>query len=112
MTRAVLPNTLAVEEWFLAGSIDRALSHWVRAPPLDGGDDDDDADTVNTSFLSRFNNLPFCSSQTSGRCSLAPHGGCLLSDVSARFGTRSSLRKLRRMFWRHHRIPRPRAGAP
>ena len=40
-----LPNQLARAEWFLAGFIDRALSHWVRAPPLDGGGDDDDADT-------------------------------------------------------------------
>ena len=45
MTRAVLPNILAVEEWFLADFRDRALSHWVRAPSLDGRDDDDDADT-------------------------------------------------------------------
>ena len=45
MTRAVLPTTSARAEWLLAGFIDRALSHWVRAPPLDGADDDDDADT-------------------------------------------------------------------
>ena len=64
-----------------------------------------------TSFLSRVNNLPFCSSQTSGRCSLAPLGGCLLSDVSTRFGTRSSLPRVRRMLRRHHRIPHSRALA-
>ena len=44
MTRAVLPNPSARAEWLLAGLIDTAASHWVRAPPLDGGDDED-ADT-------------------------------------------------------------------
>ena len=44
MTRAVLPNTSAREQWLLARLIDRAVSHWVRAPPLDGGNDDE-ADT-------------------------------------------------------------------
>ena len=39
-----LPNPSARAEWLLAGLIDRALSHWVRAPPLDGRDDDGDAD--------------------------------------------------------------------
>ena len=45
MTRAVLRNPSARAEWLLAGLIDRAYSHWVRAPPLDGGDGDDGADT-------------------------------------------------------------------
>ena len=44
MTRAVLPDPPARAEWLLAGLMDKALSHWVRAPPLDGADDDDDAD--------------------------------------------------------------------
>ena len=44
MTRAVLPKP-ARAEWLLAGIIDRALSHWVRAPPLVGRDDDGNADT-------------------------------------------------------------------
>ena len=44
MTLAVLPSTSAREERLLAGLIDRVTSHWIRAPPLDGGDDDD-ADT-------------------------------------------------------------------
>ena len=45
MIRAVLPNPSAQAEWLLAGIIDTALGHWARAHPLDGGDDDDDADT-------------------------------------------------------------------
>ena len=44
MTRAVLRNPSARAGWLFASLMDRALSHWVRAPPLDGGDDDDDAD--------------------------------------------------------------------
>ena len=44
MTRAVLPNISAREQWLLAGLKDRAACHWTRAPPLDGGDDED-ADT-------------------------------------------------------------------
>ena len=36
MTRAVLPKPQTQPEWLLAGLKDRALSHWVRAPPLDG----------------------------------------------------------------------------
>ena len=44
-TRAVLPNPSAREEWLLAGLEDRALRHWARAPPLDRGYSDDDADT-------------------------------------------------------------------
>ena len=44
-TRAVLPNPSARADWLLVGLIDTALSHWVRAPPLDGGDGGDDADT-------------------------------------------------------------------
>ena len=47
MTRAVLPNPSSRAERLLAGNIDKAPNHWVRAPPLDGGDgDDDNADTV------------------------------------------------------------------
>ena len=45
MTRAILPNPSARDEWLLAGLIDRALNHWGAALPLDGGEDDDDADT-------------------------------------------------------------------
>ena len=35
-------HSLSLVEWLLAGLIDRL---WVREPPLDGEDDDDDADT-------------------------------------------------------------------
>ena len=46
VTRAVLPNPAARAEWLLAGLIDRAHNHWSHAPPLDGGNvDDDGADT-------------------------------------------------------------------
>ena len=45
MTQAVLPNPSARAEWLLARIIDRALSHWARALPLDERDDDGDADT-------------------------------------------------------------------
>ena len=45
MTWAVLANPSARAEWLLAGLTDRALSHWVRAPPLDGEGDHEDADT-------------------------------------------------------------------
>ena len=31
--------------WLVARLTDRALRHWVRVPPLCGGDGDDDADT-------------------------------------------------------------------
>ena len=44
MTRAVLPHTSARSKWHLAGLLDRVASHWIRARPLDGGDDDEDAD--------------------------------------------------------------------
>ena len=44
MTRAVLPNTSAREEWLLGSLIDRGTGHQIRAPPLNRGDDDD-ADT-------------------------------------------------------------------
>ena len=37
MTRAFLPNPSARAEWLLVGIIDRALHHWDRVPPLDGG---------------------------------------------------------------------------
>ena len=42
---AILPNPSARAEWLVAGPIDKALSHYVRAPPLDAGGDDEDADT-------------------------------------------------------------------
>ena len=40
MTRADLPDISARERWLLAGLTDTAASHWVRTPPLDGGDDE------------------------------------------------------------------------
>ena len=43
-TRAVLPHTSARAEMLLASFIDGVSSHWVRAPLLDGGDDNEDAD--------------------------------------------------------------------
>ena len=51
MTRSVPPYPPAPAEWLLAGLTDRALSHRVRAPPLDGerrGDGDADTGTHTT----------------------------------------------------------------
>ena len=45
MTRAVYSNPSTRAEWLLAGIMDRAVNHLARAPPLDGGHDDGDADT-------------------------------------------------------------------
>ena len=45
MTRAVLTNPSARAECRLAGITARAVSHWVQAPPLDGGDGENNADT-------------------------------------------------------------------
>ena len=42
MARAVLPDPSARAEWPLAGIIDRALHHWRRVSPLDGGPGDHD----------------------------------------------------------------------
>ena len=42
---SLLTNSSTRAQWLLVGLIDRALSHWVRAPPLDGEDDDGVADT-------------------------------------------------------------------
>ena len=44
MTRTIFPRASARSECLLAGFMDRVTSHWVRAPPIDGGDDDEDAD--------------------------------------------------------------------
>ena len=41
MTRRTFsPNTSAREQWLLAGLINRATSHWITAPPSDGGEDE------------------------------------------------------------------------
>ena len=40
MTRAVLPNTPAREQWLLARLFDRTTNQWARTPPLDGGDNE------------------------------------------------------------------------
>ena len=44
MTRAVLPNTSAREQWPLAGLKDSTTNHYAGTPPLLGGEDKD-ADT-------------------------------------------------------------------
>ena len=41
MTRAVLPNTSAREQWLVAGLVDRTTNHCARGPPLDGSEADD-----------------------------------------------------------------------
>ena len=45
--RAVLPNASA-REWLLAGLLDRANGHWIRAPRSMGGDEDTDTGTDTT----------------------------------------------------------------
>ena len=43
MTRTILPSSSAREQWPLSGLIDRTTCRLARAPPLDGGDDDQGA---------------------------------------------------------------------
>ena len=118
MTRAVFPHTSARADWLLAGLIDSVTIHWVRAPLLDGGDDEDaDAGTDTTipdddnediaSFTSQNKPQP-SRPQTCDRCLRVASWGCLFSDVSALHGARSPLRRPIRMLWRHHQLPRPR----
>ena len=67
MTRAVLPNTSAREQWLLAGLKDRATNLWARTPPSVDGGEDEDADTgTDTSVLDDNNddNASFTSQQT------------------------------------------------
>ena len=75
-TRAVLPHTSARAEWLLAGLIDRVASHWTRAPPLDGGDNEDIASFTSQQTTARqFSNLrPLLAS---------PSWSSLLPDVPA-----------------------------
>ena len=92
---AVLPNPSARAEWLLASLIDRALNYGAWAPPLHGGDGDDDADTRTDTTIPDDDNEDVASltSQHSTSlqqsnfqsCRLAPQG-CLLSDVSVRPG--------------------------
>ena len=119
MTRTVPPNTSARAAWLLGSLIDRALSHWVRAPPLD---------VEETLMMTQIQEQTPQHQMMTVRISLlslvtisaAPKllivaarlfSGCLLSHVPACFGTRSSLRRPRRLFWGHHRLLRPRSGA-
>ena len=70
MRRAVLRNPSARTKWLLAGLMDRALSHWVRAPPLHGAQEQTPQQqmmTVKTLPLSPVNNPLPRSSQTSSR---------------------------------------------
>ena len=39
-TNSLTLCTSVREQWLLAGLIDKATSHWLRAGPLDGGDDE------------------------------------------------------------------------
>ena len=48
MSRAGLPHTSARAEWLLGFTIDLVASHWIRAHPLDGDDEDGDAGTDTT----------------------------------------------------------------
>ena len=67
MTRAVLPNTSAREQWLLAGLKDRATNLWARTPhSVDGGEDEDADSGTDTSVLDDDNddNASFTSQQT------------------------------------------------
>ena len=100
MTRAILP---ARAEWLLAGLTDRALSHRVRAPSLDGGGEDDDADTgadTTTVHISAVLELPVVPARLPGAaCSLMYQYGL---ELEAPF------EDPRRIFW--SQTLRPRAG--
>ena len=101
MTRAVLPNPPARAERLVAGIINRALSHWARAPPLDTGADtgihrsrpDEDADTGVPDDLDDIASLASQPSTSPQHSSLwvypsAPSGSSLLFlSVSGRSGT-------------------------
>ena len=70
MTRAVFPKPSARAEWLFAGLIDRAVNHWARAHPLDGGDGDDDADTGrDTAIHDDDDDIASLASQQSHHCS-------------------------------------------
>ena len=77
MSRTVLPNTSARDQWLLAGLIDRATSHWARAPPLDGGDEDYFDDGTDTSALGDHGDdlVSIMSQQTVAQFKLGKRGG-------------------------------------
>ena len=88
MTRAVLPNPSARAEWLLASLKDRPLSHWVRAPPLDGSTmtvrqtqgqtPPHHLMTTRTSPLPPVNNPHHCSTPTSSRACSSFGAACFL----------------------------------
>ena len=88
----------------LAGLKDRATVHWVRAPPLDVGDDDD-ADTETDTTVPDDDNeyiASLTSQQTSSPPVLKfvtvparPSWGCVHSGVPARPGAQRPLRRPR-----------------
>ena len=101
---------------FSPGLIDRALSHWVRAPPLDGEEAMSVTQsqgqtlpyqmmTMKTSPLSPVNNPHHRSTQTSGRARLPRLGATCSLTYQHALELGSPLRRPRRMFLHHHRLP-------
>ena len=112
MTRAVLPNPSARAEWLLPGLTDRTLNHWARAPPLDGGDGNDDADTGTDSAIPDADEDDFAS-LTSEQSTSLQHSSPVLParpPGAARFLFDVSGRRSWCILWSHCRLPRPRAG--
>ena len=100
MTRAVLPNKSEREQWPLAGLLDRAASHWFRAPSLDGGDDEDVVTRTDTTAPDDDNDdtppaptskLQPSRPRTCDRCSRAPLGAVISPNGPAHTGTRRAL---------------------
>ena len=87
MTRAVLPNTTAREQWLLAGPADRTTDHWARTPPLDGGEVGD-ADDTGTDMTVPDDNDDIASSPSQQTATIKPQRGCeyVLSVQTVRDG--------------------------
>ena len=90
MTRAVLPDTTVRERWFLAGLTDTAASHWVRTPPLDGGDDEH-AETGTGTTAPDDDKTTSAPSPASKLQPSRPPAAISSLDGPARAGTKSSL---------------------
>ena len=79
MNRAIIPYSSARAEWLLASLTDREIG--VRAPPLDGGGDDDDADTETdiTTPDDHSEDIAFLTSQQSRSPQLSTFQSCRLA---------------------------------
>ena len=99
MTRAVLSHTSARAKWLLAGLRDRVANHWIRAPPLDGQDDDEDGDARTDTTVTTMTNLASFTSQDLKPVTVAREP---LLELSALSGARRPRRRPRRMRGRYH----------